>query len=51
MSADYVLLCGVMWVQFASQDAGLELGRALHSEDPKIVSLACVLLDDATACA
>jgi len=51
MSAEYVLLCGVMWVQYASQDAGLELVRALHSEDPNVVSLACALLDDTVASA
>jgi len=45
MSTGYVFLCGVMWTQYASEDAGQELVRALHSEDPNVVSLACALLD------
>ena len=45
MSTDYVFLCGVMWRQYASEDAGHELVRALHSEDPIVVSLACALLE------
>lgn len=50
MSTDYVFLCGVMWTQYASEDAGQELVRALHSQDPEVVSLACALLE-ATAVA
>ena len=45
MSTDYVFLCGVMWTQYASEDAGRELVRALHSENPEVVSLACALLE------
>jgi hypothetical protein len=45
MSTDYVFLCGVMWTQYASEDAGQELVRALHSKDPDVVSLACALLE------
>jgi hypothetical protein len=45
MSKDYVFLCGVMWTQYASEDAGQELVRALRSEDPEVVSLACALLE------
>jgi hypothetical protein len=44
MSTEYVLLCGVMWTQYASRDAGFELVRAQHSEDQEVVSLACALL-------
>lgn len=51
MNTDYVLLCGVMWTQYASRDAGLELVRALHSEDQEVVSLACALLEETEACA
>ena len=49
MRADYVFLCGVMWTQYASRDAGLELLRALHSEDQEVVSLACALLEKTVA--
>ena len=51
MSTDYVLLCGVMWTQYASRDAGLELVRALHCEDQDVVSLACALLEKTLAAA
>ena len=49
MNADYLLLCGAMWAQYASEDACRELLRALHSEDQDVVSLACALLDPTTA--
>ena len=45
MDIDYVFLCGVMWAQYESVDAGLELLRALRSDDPKVVSLASALLE------
>jgi len=45
MSPDYLLLCGIMWAQYASEDACRELLRALHSEDPDVVLLACALLE------
>jgi len=45
MNTNYVFLCGVMWTQYASEDAGRELVRALHSQDPDVVSLACALLE------
>lgn len=45
MNADYVFLCGVMWVQHASRDACEELFRALRSDDPDVVLLASALLD------
>jgi len=51
MSTDYVLLCGVMWTQYGSEDAGHELVRALHSEDLDVVSLACALLENTVASA
>ena len=44
MKTDYVFLCGVMWSQFALEDAGQELVRALHSDDPDIAVLASALL-------
>ena len=37
MNVDYVFLRGVMWSQYASTDAGGELIRALHAEDPEVV--------------
>ena len=49
--ADYVFLCGVMWAQYASADAGLELVRALYSKDPDVVFLACALLEKKMASA
>jgi len=39
MSTDYVFLCGVMWTQYASEDAGQKLVRALLSKDPDVVRL------------
>ncbi len=49
--ADYVFLCGVMWSQYASEDACIELVRALYSEDPDVVFLACALLEKKLASA
>jgi hypothetical protein len=49
--ADYVFLCGVMWTQYASEDAGLELVRALDSRDPDVALLACTLLEKKMASA
>ena len=45
MKTDYVFLCGVMWTQFGLEDAGEELVRALHSNDPDIAVLASALLE------
>ena len=45
MNSDYVFLCGVMWSQYESADAGWELVRALRSNDPEVVLLASVILD------
>jgi hypothetical protein len=41
----------VMWSQYASEDAGQELVRALESEDPYVVSLASALLEESVAMA
>jgi len=49
--ADYVFLCGVMWTQYASEDAGLELVRALDCRDPDVALLACTLLEKKMASA
>ena len=51
MNADYVFLCGVMWSQYASEDAARELVRALSSEDPDVAFLACALLEKTVATA
>jgi len=51
MNTDYVLLCGVMWSQYASEDAARELVRALSSADQDVVSLACALLEKKAASA
>ena len=40
MDSNYVFLCGVMWCRFGQQDAGKELLRAAHSEDPDMKALA-----------
>ena len=45
MKTDYLFLCGVMWTQFRLVDAGRELVRALHSDDPDIAVLASALLE------
>ena len=45
MKTDYVFLRGVMWTQFGLVDAGRELVRALHSDDPDIAVLASALLE------
>jgi len=46
MKTDYVFLSGVMWTQFGLLDAGRELVRALHSNDPDIALLASALLEN-----
>ncbi|HUK46638.1 MAG TPA: hypothetical protein VLW06_03560 [Terriglobales bacterium] len=51
MSTEYLLLCGAMWAQHASEDACEELFRALRSDDPDVVLLASALLDQRTASA
>jgi hypothetical protein len=49
--ADYVFLCGVMWTQYASEDACMELVRAMESKDPDVALLACSLLEKKMASA
>jgi hypothetical protein len=51
MNPDYVFLCGVMWAQYESEDAGWELVRALHSDNPEVVSLASAILEQTNASA
>lgn len=51
MSTDYVFLCGAMWAQYESEDAGWELVRALHSDNPEVVLLASAILDKTIASA
>jgi len=45
MNQDYVFLCGVMWAQYASEDAGWELVRALRCGDPDVAHLASAILE------
>ena len=47
MYGNYLVLCGMAWSQFGSQDAGLELIRALASSDPDVRVLARTLLEHA----
>ena len=42
--AEYLFLCGVMWVKHASVDACKELIGALQSDDPDVILLASDLL-------
>lgn len=44
MRADYVFLCGVMWTQYASEDARLELVRAQRCDDLNVAVLASAIL-------
>jgi hypothetical protein len=44
MSTDYVFLCGVMWAQYASEDARLELVRASSCDDLDVAVLASAIL-------
>jgi hypothetical protein len=45
MNPDYIFLCGVMWAQYASEDAGRELVRALRCGDPDVALLASAILE------
>jgi hypothetical protein len=49
MYGNYLVLCGMVWSQFGKQDAGLELIRALDSEDENVRVLARVLLQQGGA--
>jgi len=44
MNPDYVFLCGVMWAQYASEDARCELVRAVRCGDPDVALLANAIL-------
>ena len=44
MNHDYVFLCGLMWAQYASEDARLELVRAQRCDDPDVAFLASAIL-------
>ena len=48
MYGNYLVLCGMAWLQFGSEDAGLELIRALASSDPDVRVLARTLLEQAS---
>jgi hypothetical protein len=45
MNHDYVFLCGLMWAQYASEDARLELVRAQRCDDPDVAHLASAILE------
>jgi hypothetical protein len=47
MDFGYLVLCGAMWSQFADEDAGHELIRALSSPDAEVRVLARAMLEDA----
>lgn len=47
MYGEYLVLCGMVWAQFGSEDAGLELIRALTSPDADVRVLARTLLEQA----
>ena len=44
---EYLLLCGMVWAQFGTEEAGLELIRALTSPDADVRVLARTLLEQA----
>ena len=44
MDSNYVFLCGVMWCNYGSNDAGKELLRAVDSSDPSTKALAWAML-------
>jgi hypothetical protein len=46
MNSDYVYLCGVMWCNYGQQEAGKELMRAAHCEDPDLSTLALAMLQE-----
>jgi hypothetical protein len=49
MSPEYLFFCGGMWARHGSVDACEELLRALWSDDPDLVLLASVFLDQGVA--
>jgi hypothetical protein len=46
MDSDYVYLCGVMWCSYGQQEAGEELMRATHCDDPNLSALALAMLQE-----
>lgn len=44
MDSDYVFLCGIMWCNYGSQEAGRELLRATDSSDRNTKALAWAML-------
>jgi hypothetical protein len=46
MDSDYVYLCGVMWCGYGQQEAGEELMRAAHCDDPNLSALALAMLQE-----
>jgi hypothetical protein len=46
MNSNYVFLCGVMWCRFGQEEAGNELLRAVHSQDPDLKALAVAMLQE-----
>ena len=47
MDATYVFLCGIVWLQFGTRDAGQDLILALSSGSPQVRVLARTLLEQA----
>jgi hypothetical protein len=47
MYGEYLVLCGMVWAEFGSEEAGLELIRALTSADADVRVLARTLLEQA----
>jgi hypothetical protein len=46
MDSDYVYLCGVMWCSFRQLEAGEELMRATHCDDPNLSARALAMLQE-----
>jgi len=44
MDSNYVFLCGVMWCNYGTEEAGKELVRATGSRDPNTKALAWAML-------
>jgi hypothetical protein len=47
MDATYVFLCGIVWLQFGTREAGRDLILALSSRNPQLRMLARTLLEQA----
>ena len=50
MDATDLLLFGFVWAQTRRQEAGLELVRALESDDPELQAIAQTMLEQAGEC-